>query len=133
MIFIFITILLAYALEAFWLGVAVAVFFPDRQTDGLNLPRHWWSWKRWRRTLGVMLVLAVLATYFFPALSLLDISVSIGHEELRTLFRLPPTLPLIELYHFSLLDLLFWFVEAQLALAVAGWVQRRREPGTGAA
>jgi hypothetical protein len=76
---------------------------------------------RWISFPALLFIFACLQTYFLPAIAVSDASITIRQEDVARYLGTTPDMPLMQLFKFSVIDLVTLTLEATLAI----WFARR--------
>ncbi len=100
--------ILMYLIDALVVGIA---FF------GLK-SRYQWSFSPGLCFVILVLIFSFLGNYLWPMVYVLDVTYTVGNEEVAQLFDFQPNEPFIDLYGLGLAEFITWGVQALVALFI---------------
>lgn len=105
---VIIAVIFDYVIHALLVGAAISVIFTKIKRK-FNTPLIIFS---------LVLIFAILDTYWFPAIIPLNLKIIIGNEEVIRLFALPKEMSITDIFEIGILDVVIWIAQSLLSLFV---------------
>jgi uncharacterized membrane protein len=115
MLLLVLTMIFDYVVQTVLVGIAFGVFLLSAR----------WRFRRWPETFSLMAVFAILASYYLPAVFLMDTHVTIGNPEVARFLGGHHSFQFGDLFGIGFGDIAIWFIEAIIARAVGHWTKNR--------
>ena len=117
MIIFIITMVLFVLIDSFLVGIT---FYALKN-------RFQWNISYRTAFIILFLVFVFLDNYWFPMMHVLDLTYTVGNQEIAKFFDLAPNEPVENLFGFGLVDFVIWAIEALIATYIGEKVFSRKE------